>query len=91
MATHAAKAFTDQILQVDGQRFVDCKFKKVLLVYSGGAVPHFESCNFETCQWEMRGAALRTVDFLGYLYGAGHHDLLDKLTQRFAGKSEQAH
>ena len=54
----------------DGVTFIDCRFERASLVYSGGEHPRFERCAFSNASWEFAGAALRTVGLLQAINGA---------------------
>jgi hypothetical protein len=54
----------------DGVTFVDCRFQRATLVYSGGEHPHFERCAFSNATWTFDGPALRTVGLLQAINGA---------------------
>jgi hypothetical protein len=57
--------FTDRdTVATDGVAFLDCRFERTTLVYSGGEHPRFERCAFSRSTWEFAGAALRTVGLL---------------------------
>lgn len=71
MADHVAKIFAGETLHVDGQRFVDCEFRNVVLVFEGGAVPAFTGCTLVDCAWRMDAAAERTLQLRRFLYALG--------------------
>ena len=48
----------------DGVTFLDCRFERATLIYSGGEHPRFERCAFSRATWTFAGAALRTVGLL---------------------------
>ena len=64
MSKHVHGRFTDSQIQLDGKRFSDCSFTRCSLVYSGGVVPTIASCQFDTCRFELVGAAANTVALL---------------------------
>lgn len=87
MTEHAAQAFTDVTLHIDGERFLDCEFRGATLVYAGGPLPFFEGCHFHNCTWRLDDAADRTRALISFLYDLGPADLrasLDRLTGRRA-------
>jgi hypothetical protein len=52
-------------VETDGTKFTSCTFNSVVLRYSGGEHPMFESCTFNgDVSWRFTEAALRTVQFL---------------------------
>lgn len=69
MAAHVSKAFTDAILHVDGQGFLDCEFRRCDLIYSGGELPNFDGCTFDACRWQLDAHAKRTLGYLHFLIG----------------------
>jgi hypothetical protein len=57
--------FTERdTIATDGVTFIDCRFERASLVYSGGEHPRFERCAFSNATWAFAGAALRTVGLL---------------------------
>jgi hypothetical protein len=60
------KTFNDQeLVDTDGERFVDCTFNSAVLVYRGGDHPHFDGCSFGAdVSWRFLGPALTTIQFL---------------------------
>ena len=57
--------FTERdTVATDGITFLDCRFERATLVYSGGEHPRFERCAFSRATWTFAGAALRTVGLL---------------------------
>ena len=51
-------------VDVDGNRFVNCRFENTQLRYGGGMLPNFENCHFENVGWYFHDAALRTIQLL---------------------------
>ena len=66
-----ATIFNHETVVLDGQAFEDCEFRDCRLSYSGGAVPRFDSCRFENCDWRFEDAASHTLAFLKVLWGVG--------------------
>lgn len=59
----------------DGVTFIDCRFERATLVYSGGEHPRFERCAFSNASWTFAGGALRTVGLLQAINGAPGGDV----------------
>jgi uncharacterized protein YjbI with pentapeptide repeats len=65
MAEFRDRTFSDgEIVDVDDNRFIDCRFDNAQLRYAGGEHPHFENCQVEDIGWYFTGAALRTIQLL---------------------------
>lgn len=68
MAKHVAKIFENVPVEVDGEEFLDCEFRRAELVYSGGPVPVFTGCTFDSVNFMFQGAAGRTTAFIAFLH-----------------------
>lgn len=66
-----ATAFTRETVQLDGEVFTSCEFKKCRLVYAGGEAPVFEDCSFDDCDWRFEGGAAHTLALMKVMWGAG--------------------
>jgi hypothetical protein len=71
MTTYQNRAFANQNIVVDGNRYVACSFRNVGLVYTGGDLPSFEGCTFQSISLQLGGAALSTVRYLSGLHQGG--------------------
>lgn len=69
MAKHTGEHFENKDVVLDGNEFVDCTFKNVALVYSGGQIPAIQNCNFEAFALRFDGPARNTLEFLRGLSG----------------------
>ncbi|HHT0512571.1 TPA: hypothetical protein ACTW9A_002434 [Raoultella planticola] len=56
--------FIDDLVFVDGKSFIGCNFKNCQIVFSGYALPSFQDCKFDGCDWRLAGAAQDTLIFL---------------------------
>ena len=74
-----ATAFTRETVQLDGETFEDCDFKKCRMVYAGGPAPVFNSCRFEDCDWKFEDAAARTLEHMKAVWNAGGNQQLQAL------------
>ena len=61
---YSKEYFTNTLVHLDGNEYVDCHFDDVRMVYSGGDLPAFERCHFSRFQFHFRDAADRTVRLL---------------------------
>jgi hypothetical protein len=75
----SATIFTQETLQLDGESFEGCEFRKCRLVYTGGEVPKFTDCRFDACDWKFEGPAARTLEHLKVVWGAGGKALVQGL------------
>ncbi|MDB5450593.1 MAG: hypothetical protein JWQ52_1721 [Phenylobacterium sp.] len=66
-----ATIFNHETVVLDGESFADCEFRSCRMVYSGGELPHFDSCRFDECEWKFEEAAIRTLGFLKLVWGVG--------------------
>ncbi len=61
---HKDQNFSGTTEALDGNEYVNCKFKNCTMVYRGGGIPVINGCNFEDCKWQFEEAAERTLVFL---------------------------
>jgi len=61
----------NESVALDGNEFIDCKFKNCELVYSGGELPKLQRCDFAHCSWKLDKAAKQTILFLRSIYHSG--------------------
>ena len=77
--TQTAMSFTHETVQLDGEFFSDCEFRKCRMVYSGGPAPRFDNCRFADCDWKFEGPASHTLEYLKGLWAAGEKPLVQGL------------
>lgn len=53
-----------EVVDIDGNRYLNCQFAGAQLRYGGGAHPYFEDCDLMGSGWYFTDAALRTIQFL---------------------------
>ena len=76
MSEKRGLTFTERdSVATDGVTFIDCRFERANLVYSGGEHPRFDRCAFSNATWEFAGAALRTVGLLQAINAAPGGDV----------------
>jgi hypothetical protein len=74
------KTFSGTTETIDGNEYVNCKFKNCLLEYGGGEIPTINGCSFDDCRWEFKDAAMRTLILLRSMYhgmGVGGQRMVD--------------
>ena len=52
------------LVELDGNRFVRCRFNDATLVYRGGPAPILTDCCFDPAQIQFQDAAANTVSLL---------------------------
>ncbi len=58
-----SETFTGHVL-LDASSFDRCRFRKAVLIYTGGEPPRIENCGFEEVTFQFQGAAARTLGLL---------------------------
>ncbi len=81
----SSTTFNHETLQLDGESYVECEFKHCRLVYSGGEAPTFKDCRFEDCDWRLEDAAVRTLEHLKAMWGAGAKGVVQGLIKEITG------
>lgn len=66
-------------LQSDNCDFIKCRFTNCIIEYSGGDVPGFQDCEFDSCEFLFTGPALHTVQYLHMLYHGGFSPIVDAM------------
>ncbi len=69
--------FEGQTMQLDGNEYISCTFRRCHLQY-GGAALKLEGNNFSQCTWAFTDAASRTVNFMMALYHQGSRELIEQ-------------
>lgn len=68
------QTLVDTRVQVDGNKYSNCRFDRCAITFCGGAIPHIMDCTFNDCSWSFEDAAERTLQFMNLLYhGTGDH------------------
>jgi hypothetical protein len=76
------KLFENKTVVVDGNEYVNCTFRNVVLVFRGTTAVSMKGCELFDTNWELQGPALRTVRFLGEHRKDGHRDFVDSMIKR---------
>ena len=77
---YEGKRFTNQIVEVDNNQFVDCMFIKCGLRFTGAGVVGYQDCVFDECEWIFDGPAENTIQYLAAMYnglGSGGRDIVE--------------
>ena len=59
------------LVELDGHRFIRCKFQHATLIYRGGKIPQMIDCSFDPAQIEFQDAAADTVRLLAAMSHPG--------------------
>lgn len=79
----------DQVLtgriDLDGNTYVNCQFRDVMVVYAGGIPPEFQNCTFQETKFTFEGPAGNTLMFLRMMAPAstGMRDIAFHLAPEF--------
>ncbi len=57
---------------IDGNEYKGCVFRNCRIVYRGGPLPRFDSCNFDNPHFFFEDAAERTILLLKGMYHSGY-------------------
>jgi hypothetical protein len=74
------REFIGQTVNLDGNRFVNCRFQDCQLVFYAYEPVSFDRCVFDECDWVFEGAADIMLSFLTALYhglGKSGQDLVE--------------
>lgn len=80
-----ATVFNHETVILDGESFSDCEFRACRLVYAGAALPIFDGCRFNDCEWKFEDAAARTLAYLKLVWGAGGKAPVQALIKEITG------
>jgi hypothetical protein len=77
---HENETFEGGIIQLDGNQYIGCTFRRCSLQYGGLATGTMANCNFNECSWFFIDAAERTVQFMSAVYhgGRGGRELIEQ-------------
>ena len=65
------KTFENEHVVLDNHTFVNCTFRRCVLVYSAMEEMSLTNCRFEEVEWEFDGPAARVLSFLHGTYQNG--------------------
>jgi len=76
----AGKKYENERIHLDGNTFVNCRFKNCVMVFTGSAHTGLKSNGFDGCDFVFEGPALVTLQHLHKLYhgGPGFKELVEK-------------
>jgi len=72
------KKYGKEPLLLDEKVFFDCEFRETILIYTGGDIPSFEKCLFDSVHFNFQGGASNTLQFIQALYHAGFKEKIEK-------------
>ncbi len=81
MDTFENHKFENTDVRLDGNKYINCTFKRCHLIYGAKGVVTLDGCSFHECKWSFVDAAAMTINFMAGLYhgtGTGGKDLVEK-------------
>ncbi|WP_158912578.1 hypothetical protein [Caulobacter sp. S45] len=79
-------SYNHETVVLDGESFEGCEFRDCRLVYTGEAVPIFDQCRFDNCEWKFEGAAARTLAHLKLVWSVGGKAQVQAHIKEITGK-----
>ena len=80
-----ATIFNHESVPLDGEHFSDCEFRACRLIYAGGALPSFNNCRFNDCDWKFEDAAARTLAHMQVVWAVGGKAPVQALIKAITG------
>lgn len=83
-APQVGVTYTDELIRVDGQVFIECRFERCSLEFAGEILPTFVGCTMIDVSWRFVGGAGNTIGFLQMVYhsfGEGGQEFVRTLFQ----------
>lgn len=74
------QVFNDQVVVVDGNKYVGCTFNRCVMSFRGEDIPILQECKLVDSKWRFDEHALHTIHFLAELYrafGDGGRDVVE--------------
>jgi uncharacterized C2H2 Zn-finger protein len=71
LMTFEKQNFQNETVELDGHTFVNCTFRRCVMVFSGTTEMSLTGCRFEEVEWEFGGPAARVLSFLHAIYQNG--------------------
>ena len=68
MPTITGRTYKNERVEIDGTKFVRCKFENCEMVYSATGAFDVYDCDIGVCTWVFEGGANLTMQFLTYMY-----------------------
>ncbi len=78
MALHQGEAFSNEMVVLDGNDYLNCTFTNCEIVFRGTASVTLNGLYLNDCRWTFDGPAGLTINFMTALYQAGVTDLIDQ-------------
>lgn len=78
---YADKTYSDEQVRLDGNEYLNCKFKRVELIFSAIAPVGLIGCDFDGCRWVFNGPAQQTLEFMSAMHNGnadGGRELIEK-------------
>jgi hypothetical protein len=72
-------------VEIDGNRFENCRFARCNLVYRGGDSPALIGCDFQDVEIIFGNSAANTVALMQEMYAAGFAQVIEKTINYIRG------
>ncbi|GBF05590.1 hypothetical protein DAERI_050099 [Deinococcus aerius] len=72
------QVFENTRVDLDGNEYRNCTFRRCTVVYSGGQVPLISGCDFNGCEFGFSDAAERTLIFMNRMYHGGFQNIIEE-------------
>ena len=89
MVRHQDATFTNQLVVLDGNDYVNCSFTNCELVFRGTDTVSMNGFTADNCRWTFDGAAGLTLKFLSALYHGGFSEMIDLTLENIRQGSPQ--
>jgi len=66
--TIEGQKFANETISVEGKSFRNCVFQSCTLTFQGGEMPDMAQCELFDTAWDLKGAAVTTLNFLSWLH-----------------------
>ena len=86
---HQKMDFLNQIIDLDGNEFIECKFNNCELIFHGTTPSVAEGCSFPNCTFTFVGSAAYTLAMLSNLYAGGFTKLVEKIFENIRNNLPQ--
>jgi hypothetical protein len=83
------RTFSNELVELDFNRFEECAFVACKIVYRGYSPPDFIECRFENCEYTFDGPAGNLLAFLKSMHASPARQMTEGLIAYIQGKGEE--
>ena len=77
MALIKDRHLASEKIELDGNSYEGCSFTRCHMIYNGGDLPTLSECVVTECSWSLGESAMRTIDFLRFMYAGGNQAVVE--------------